>query len=232
MQDNIAIVLPVRDGNLGRRSRLPRCLDSYLEMTEGKSVVYLLHDADECHIYDPIAKKYPQIINYCIPTGITLMEKINVHALDIAQNHKYVGFIGDDIVFKTPFESQIIEHLSSVKTGMAFGNDMNWGPKLATHPFISSNAILAVGFFGCPAVTHNFFDNYWQIIFRELGTIKYFSDIIMEHMHPDLGKAPKDSISIGILNRLDSDMALFTRYMQTSLDRDINKIKRYAGLQL
>jgi hypothetical protein len=225
MQDKIAIVLPVKDGGLGRHNRLIRCLASYKEMTEGLSDIHLLHDEDECDIYHPIAEQYPEIINYCIPTGISLMQKINVHALDIANKYKYVGFIGDDIVFKTIFESPFIQQLSSVDYGMVYGNDLVWEGKLATHPIITSNAITAVGFFGCPAVEHNYFDNYWHIIFSNLGKSVYFPGIIMEHIHPINNKEEKDEIYYNIRRKMNTDEIKFERYKQTNLHEDLNKIK-------
>jgi hypothetical protein len=228
MKNKIAIVLPVRDGGLGRHNRLIRCLASYKEITEGLSDIHLLHDEDECHIYHPIAEQYPKIINYCIPTGISLMQKINVHALDIASKYKYVGFVGDDIVFKTPFEKTFIEHLSSVDYGMAYGDDMVWGQALATHPFITSNAITAVGFFGCPAVEHNYFDNYWQAIFSSLDKIVYLPEILMEHVHPIVGKEVADNIYKEIENKLQLDEIKFTRYMSNNLVEDLDKIKNLA----
>jgi hypothetical protein len=224
MQDKIAIVLPVRDGGLGRHTRLIRCLKSYYEMTESLSDIHLLHDEDECDIYHPIAEQYPEITNYCIPNQISLMQKINVHALNIANKYKYVGFIGDDIVFKTPFEKTFINYLSSVKYGMTYGNDLVWKGKLATHPFMTSNAITAVGFFGCPAVEHNFFDNYWQTVFSSLGYIKYSSEVVMEHMHSMVGKEVTDEISQNISNKQDLDYVKFERYIQNNLGSDINKI--------
>ena len=48
---------------------------------------------------------------------------------------KQVCFIGDDIIFKTPFENQIINYLSEHKHAMAFGNDLIWNGDLPTHPF-------------------------------------------------------------------------------------------------
>lgn len=227
MQDKIAIVLPVRDGGLGRHARLSRCLKSYYEMTEGLSDIHLLHDDDECDTYHPIAKQYPQVINYCIPAGITLMQKINVHALDIASKYKYVGFIGDDIVFKTPFEKTFIDYLSSVKYGMTFGNDLVWKGGLATHPFITSNAITAVGFFGCPVVQHNFFDNYWHQVFSNLGNVKYFREVVMEHIHPIVRKEVVDAIAANISSKQDQDSINYKRYISTKIDTDIEKIRNF-----
>jgi hypothetical protein len=156
------------------------------------------------------------------------MEKINVHALDIASKYKYVGFIGDDIVFKTRFESYFVQELSSFDYGMVYGNDLVWDGKLATHPFVTSNAITAVGFFGCPAVEHNYFDNYWQTVFGSLEKIVYFPNIVMEHMHPVVRKEVTDKMSDEINNKLETDRIKFERYMSTNLTEDLNKIKAFV----
>ena len=227
MHDKIAIILPVRDAGLERHERLVRCLESYYEMTEGLSDIHLLHDEDECDTYHPIAEQYPEIINYCIPTGITLMQKINIHAIEIASKYKYIGFIGDDIVFRTQFESSFIRYLSSVPYGLVFGNDFIWGKKKPTHPFITSNAVLAVGFFGCPAVSHNFFDDYWHLVFSNLTHIEYQRYVIMEHMHPIMKKAPIDSLAIKISGSVGVDEPKFWDYIKNNLDKDLDKIEKF-----
>ena len=77
MEEKIAIILPVRDGGVGRFQRLINCLESYRQVTENLSDIHLLHDSDECDTYHTISNKYPEITNYCIPAGISLMQKIN-----------------------------------------------------------------------------------------------------------------------------------------------------------
>ena len=225
MQNKIAIILPVRDFGLDRSKRLIRCLNSYLEMTEGLSDVHILHDTDECHIYHDIVSKYPGTFNYCVPADITLMQKLNFNSLDIAKQYKYIGFIGDDIVFKTKFETVFIEYLSSVKHGMVFGSDLY--QNRPTHPFMTSKTILAVGFYGLPAVDHNYFDDYWGYIFRELQTVKYCPDIIMEHLHPAAGKEQFDEISNSIYNNLRIEEKRFGAYMAENLYSDLDKIIKY-----
>lgn len=227
MKDKIAIILPVRDGGVGRSERLMNCLYSYYKYTENLSDVHLLHDTDECNIYHIVSQVNPGIINHCIPAGLTLMEKINYNILEIAKDYKYVGFIGDDIRFETTFENKFIEYLSSKPHALAYGNDDYWKGALPTHPFITSKTILAVGFFGCPAVEHNFFDNYWQRIFIELRSIKYFPEVIMNHYHPVAGKELPDLIYYSIQNKLKTDEQKFLTYMMNNLSSDLRKIENY-----
>ncbi len=228
MQDRIAVILPVRDFGTDRHKRLIRCLDSYREMTEGLSDVYVLHDDDECHIYDPLLKKYPEINNLCVKTGINLMQKINVHALDIANKYKYVGFIGDDIVFRTKWEKKFIQYLSEFKNVMVYANDLVWQDgALATHPFVTSNMIRALGFFGCPGVGHHFFDNYWMEMLKRVGVIQFMPLVIMEHFHPVVGKESEDSAYEQIESKYHENHAKYLNYMANNFESDVKKVLNY-----
>jgi len=194
-------------------------------MTEGMSDIHVLHDTDECDIYHKIVEEYPEIHNYCVPPGITLMEKINFNSLELAKKYKYIGFIGDDIIFKTPFEKVFIDYLSSVEHGMAFGSDLY--QNRPTHPFMTSKTILAIGFYGLPVVEHNYFDDYWSYIFGELQTAKHFKEIIMEHIHPATGKEQRDVVSDRIYNNLLLDKKRFGAYMSENLYIDVDKVLNY-----
>ncbi|NBR61468.1 MAG: hypothetical protein EBT86_07425 [Actinobacteria bacterium] len=228
MENKIAIVLPVRNFGTMRYERLPRCLDSYLEMTEGLADVFVLHDDDECDIYDPILEKYPSVNNLCIKSGLTLMEKINVPALDIANKYKHIGFIGDDIVFRTKWESEFISFLSSRKIALAFANENTpYAGGLAAHPFINSSMVKAVGFFGCPVVTHQFFDNYWHEITLTIGEVKYFPDIIMEHRHPIVYKDIKDKLYEKIESDFPMNRVNYINYKKSRMLDDIRKMLEY-----
>jgi hypothetical protein len=231
MQEKIAIVLPVRDGGTGRFKRLQSCLDSYLEFTENLSDINVILDEDDLINYDYL-DNYKFIKKHIAPVGLTLMQKINTVSLFLAEEYRYLAFIGDDIVFKTKWESEFISELSKTTNGLVYGNDLHQGRNLATHPCITSNMIKAVGFYGCPAVEHNFFDVYWLEIVRLAGTVKYLPNVIMEHMHPNAGKNPYDYISAKINNNLISDQQRYKDYMLENKMSDIIKIKEYNNALL
>ncbi len=232
IENRIAVILPVRDFGTDRHKRLIRCLDSYREMTEGLSDVYVLHDDDECHIYEPLLKKYPEIKSLCIKSGINLMEKINVHAVDIANKYKYLGFVGDDIVFRTKWEKKFIQYLSEFERVMVYANDLVWQDgALATHPFITSNMVRALGFFGCPAVGHHFFDNYWMEMLKRVGSTQFMPFVIMEHFHPVVGKELQDSAYHQIESKFDDNHSKYLEYMTNSFESDVKKVLMYKKEQ-
>lgn len=232
MQEKIAIILPVRNFKTERYKRISRCLDSYYEFTEGLSDIFLLHDDDECDIYDPILNNYPNVKNICIKSGITLMEKINVHALEIANEYNYMGFIGDDIVFRTKWESEFIKVLSSSSCNLVYGNDLMYQKgEHATHPFITSNMVKAIGFFGLPVVNHHYFDNYWIEMVKRVGKTTFLPKVIMEHFHPVMNKAEKDAGFFEIESNFRNNFDNFRKYFDDGhFDKDVDKVQKSVYL--
>jgi hypothetical protein len=158
------------------------------------------------------------------------MEKINTVGPELAKTYKYIMFVGDDLVFKTMWESEFIEYLSSVPAGLVYGNTLDlpdhidWG----THPCITTNMVRAVGFYGCPVVAHNFFDNFWSEVAKELGTEKFMPDIIMDHRRT--GWTP-DAIYHKVTGLLESDKEKYEDYKATRFSEDLQKIKDYINVR-
>lgn len=227
--DKIAIILPVRDAGTGRSQRLIKCLNSWAKTTEGLSDVHIIIDEDDVQYFDYLTQDRDGIYVHVKPAGLTLMEKINTIGVDIAYTYKYMVFIGDDIVFKTTWESDFIEYLSSVPAGLVYGNTLDlpdhidWG----THPCITTNMVRALGFYGCPAVVHNFFDNFWSEIAKELGTEKFMPDVIMDHRR--IGWEP-DAIYHKVSGLLESDREKYEEYKATKFEEDLQKIKDYINV--
>jgi tetratricopeptide (TPR) repeat protein len=226
--DKIAIVLPVRDNGTGRAQRLIKCLNSWSKVTEGLSDVHIIIDSDDTHNFEFLNQHINKFSVTIQPPELTLMEKINTVGPELAKTYKYIMFVGDDLVFKTMWETEFIEYLSSVPAGLVYGNTLDlpdhidWG----THPCITTNMVRALGFYGCPAVAHNFFDNFWSEVAKELGTEKFMPDIIMDHRRT--GWTP-DTIYHKVTGLLESDREKYTEYKTTRFREDLQKIKDYIN---
>lgn len=231
MQDKIAVVLPVRDAGTGRSQRLINCLNSWKEQTEGLSDVHIIVDEDDTHNFGYLFEEQRQNIKVHVkPTGLTLMEKINTIGLDIANLYNYMVFIGDDIVFQTPWESKFIEYLSSVPAGLVYADTLDLPDHVdwASHPCITTNMVRAVGFYGCPAVHHNYFDNFWSEVAKEIGHFQKMPDVIMDHRR--VGWTP-DHIYRQIVELQITDKVRYTEYKETKYAEDLQKIKDYLNAQ-
>lgn len=226
MLDKIAVILPIRYAGEERKQRLGNAIDSWEKQSEGLSDLHVIIDDDNVEVFDYLNSD-SRITSITVQSANnTLMQKLNTIALDIASRYSYMAFSADDIVFETPWESRFIDYLKSVPYGVVYANDTIHGEHLPTHPCVSSNLVSAVGFFGCPSVAHNFFDNYWMSIGKETGNIKYLGDVIMRHMHPISGRAPSDEITEKVLNLMQSDSQGYTSYMASNFPNDIEKIRK------
>ena len=225
MSKPIGVILPFRDGGTGRSEQLIEALSSWKSQTEGLSDIYVITDEDDPITHPTLLEGFGDVKWLEVPSGLTLMEKLNHHALDIAEKHEYIQFLAHDIVLQTPWESRFIDVLEDFPVGMVYGNDLVHNGRLATHPLIRSSMIKAVGFYGCPAVEHNFFDNYWMAVSQAFGACFYLSNVIMEHNHPIVGKAASDEISVKIYSLLESDQVKYNEYMSASFTGDLNKFR-------
>jgi hypothetical protein len=226
MLDKIAVILPIRYAGEERKERLTNAIDSWEKQSEGLSDLHIIIDDDNVEVFDylNLDKRVTSITTQSASN--TLMQKLNTIALDIASKYKYMAFTADDIVFETPWESKFINYLKSVPYGVVYGNDTIHGERLPTHPCVSSNLVTTLGFFGCPAVAHNFFDNFWMDVGQKTGNIKYFDEIIMKHMHSFAGRAPLDDISRKVSTLMESDKVGYYEYIKENFTKDIEKIKR------
>ena len=225
MQDKIGVVVPVRDGGVGRAERLKGMIDSWEEQSEGYSDLHIIIDDDEVDIFEWLKsdKRIKSITTQSKDN--TLMQKINTIALDIAENYEYIAFSADDIRYITPWETPFVNYLRSVPYGVVYGNDTIHGEGLATHPCVSSNLVKVLGFFGCPGVAHNCFDNYWMYVGHTTGNIKYLPMAITSHIHPISGKTNYDYMNIQIKNLQETDEKNFIKYLEENFESDIEKVR-------
>jgi hypothetical protein len=225
MRDKIGVVVPVRDGGVGRAERLKGMIDSWEEQSEGYSDLHIIIDDDEVDIFEWLKsdKRIKSITTQSKDN--TLMQKINTIALDIAENYKYVAFSADDIRYVTPWENLFVNYLKSVPYGVVYGNDTIQGENLGTHPCVSSNLVRVLGFFGCPVVAHNYFDNFWMSVGNRTGNIKYLPMVVMSHIHPLSGKTTYDSLNVKVENLMISDQENFIKYIQENFENDIKKVE-------
>jgi hypothetical protein len=68
-------------------------------------------------------------------------------------------------------------------------------------------------------------DNFWLDIGKSTNNIKYFPNVIWEHMHPDNGKAHRDNQYNHAASVADQDRIEYYRYLNSEqFVSDINKI--------
>ena len=152
--------------------------------------------------------------------------RLNKEALDYMQDFKYIGFLGDDHVFRTRWETKMTKVIG--EWGIAYGDDLLAHEDLPTACLMSSNIIRLLGRMTLPDQIHLFLDNYWKALGEGMGRLIYLPDVIIEHMHRVNGKSPSDAqydeVNSGTV--LAHDQAVFTLWHDGGQrEADIAKLK-------
>lgn len=104
-----------------------------------------------------------------------------------------VGFVGDDHRFRTRDWDKVFHEALGDRPGFVYGNDLFWGNgEIPTQIFTSAVILKYLGWMGLPGCTHLFIDNAWMELGQATGCIRYYKNIIIEHMHPAGGKVEWD----------------------------------------
>jgi hypothetical protein len=109
-----------------------------------------------------------------------------------AEPTSIIGNLGDDHLCRTDaWDRRITEVLAT--PAIAYGDDLIQGEHLPTAPFVSAEIVNALGWFFLPTVKHLYGDDCLKRIGRATGTLRYVPDVVIEHVHPAVGKAAWDA---------------------------------------
>lgn len=165
------------------------------------------------------------------PVGMagTLNALARMHASD----YRYIGFMGDDHRPRTPgWDRTIVSGLDDRAFGIGYGDDLVHGPALPTAVVVSSAIVRTLGWMAPPKLQHLYLDNFWLTFGEALGSLRYFPDVVIEHMHPIAGKAPMDEgyerVNAGAIQA--HDQAEYERWKTEDLERDVRKVRAGASV--
>jgi hypothetical protein len=118
---------------------------------------------------------------------------VNQYAVEAASEYDVVAFMGDDHCPRTPgWDEKILD--ASGPWSVVYGDDLFQRQNLATAVFMGSGLVRELGYFNVPGCDHLYLDNGWMTVGRELGTLTYLPDVVIEHVHYLNGKAPQDAL--------------------------------------
>lgn len=136
-----------------------------------------------------------------------------------------LGFIGDDNRFRTPgWDVAVSSSLS--RGGFCHCNDLHRSD-IPTHVFASASIVRALGYFGLRGSRHLYLDNAWKVLGDEAGCITYLQDVIIEHMHPIIGKGQMDDSyrASNAPEMYEHDRGVFERWCQAEKSRDVGIVR-------
>lgn len=183
---------------------------------------------------DPALPEYQRV---CSLTGVELVVgprlrltgTLNKLALERAPRHRAVAFMGDDHRPRTiGWDSNIVQALDHLGTGIVYGNDLLQGEKMATAVAMTSDIVTALGYMAPPTMVHLCLDLVWVDWGRAIDRLTYLPDTIIEHMHPAAGKAANDAgyDEANSLHQTAADHAAYHVYRNgPAFAADVEKLK-------
>jgi hypothetical protein len=227
MMKKIAIIMPTRSAGGIRNAAAMAAFDSWQKTTSGHSDFYYGLDTDDYQAYT-----VPAGARTTINERLRLVPKLNKMAEQLQDAYEYLFFIGDDHRFMTDgWEDRFLSDASSMGgIAIMYGNDMLQGAALPTAVFISTAITRALGFMAPGCIQHMYADNFWKDLGDALGILKYYPDIIVEHLHFSVKKSKPDAQyrEVAALHR--SDEAAYKQYLKNNSAADIERVRQKCGL--
>lgn len=178
-----------------RPDRIRELIDSFHKNTTDSTalVVYI----SKC---DPRLKEYEaalEDVTYIIGDRVPIVTAFNRVALELFPGFKYYGELNDDHVIHTPkwdaiYKETIEKHGG---WGISYGDDLHDRNK-HQHPsgcIMSGDVIRTLNCMFLPRLKHMYADNYLKAIFQGINRMHFHPDVVIEHKHFLVGKAPKDA---------------------------------------
>jgi hypothetical protein len=140
---------------------------------------------------------------------------------DAAENSHgdILAHMGDDVRFRTPgWDRRVADAFASFppdRIGLVYGCDGVHNERLATHAFLSREWVKVVGYMLPPYFSCDWADQWNFDVSGLIGRRIFLPDVLMEHMHPAVGKGPLDQTHRERLER----------------DRNDNNTARWQSLQ-
>jgi SAM-dependent methyltransferase len=199
-------------------------LDSFLRTRKDKHsrLVFIVDEDDET------IREYPQQCVYRVkPTG-RMGGALALATADasLIGNATSVGMIGDDNRFRTMGWDQTLDDWLSFHVGIAYPDDGFQHERLPTNWWISRKVFNEFGL-AHPGLHHLFMDNYWQSMGEGAKCIRYFPDILIEHLHPLAGKSEYDEIYErgNSSTNAQHDRAFFEEWKQGERRNDVRRLR-------
>jgi hypothetical protein len=155
---------------------------------------------------------------------------LNVVAREIWHDADILGAFGDDVLFRTKGWNRLIE--DALKTpGIAYGNDLVHAKGHPTAIFMSSVIAKALGYLAIPQSRHLWVDDAWKKLGQMTGTLRYVPEVIVEHMHPAVGKAEMDQTYHEVYDSVlgHNDHLGFQEWEANHSEADAAKVRAVLG---
>lgn len=191
---SLAVIVPTR----GRPRAVAELVAAWGETRTDATLVFGLDDDDPAlHDYDLAIERarveHPDVrIDVVTGPRLRMIGTLNAIAVDYATRFGHLAFLGDDHRprGRDPLGG-LVADLAGM-TGIAYGDDLYQHDAMATAVVMSSDIVRALGYMSPPSFRHLKADLVWVAWGAAIDRLRYDANCIIEHVHPDLGKADWD----------------------------------------
>ena len=224
MTADLLVIVPTR----GRPHNAEALWQAWRDTSSGAADLLFAVDDDDPMLrhYQDVIGRMPGVLLHVGPR-LRMVGTLNAVAVANASKYRFLGFLGDDHRPRsTGWDQRFCECLSG-GTGIVYGNDLLQGENMPTAVAMTSDIVTALGYMAPPSMVHLCADLCWLEWGKAIDRITYLPDVVIEHVHPALGKAPmdvgyEDANSPG---RMSGDSAAYFTYMADRFHDDVAKLK-------
>ncbi|WP_097982804.1 glycosyltransferase family 2 protein [Streptomyces sp. f150] len=228
MADDLLVIIPTR----GRPQAVPALVQAWDDTGATADLLFAVDTDDpELSGYKAEATKLKSDSRFRFIYGkrLRLCGTLNQQAVKAAKRYRYLAFMGDDHRPRPaamPWDARIRECLSG-GPGIVYGNDLLQGEKMATAVAMTSDIVTTLGYMAPPMLVHLCLDLVWVEWGKAMQRITYLDDMVIEHLHPAVGKAATDSgyEEANSAERVESDSKAYHAYMQGEFEADADKLR-------
>ena len=145
----------------------------------------------------------------------------NEIAVRRAGEYRFLASFGDDMVPRTPGWDKALARAITDMGGTGF-----------SYPFDgvrddipeASDIVRALGWMANPALQHFWIDNTWADLGRGAGCIRHLRVVVVEHLHPDAGKAAGDGTYAESNKKIPADRDAYFAWRAERMAGDVKTI--------
>lgn len=225
------VIVPSR----GRPNNVTDLAESFADTTRENTKLWLAVDFDDPYLneYQEAASTHDQVTVVQVIGG-SMSTALN-EAATIATSDPQVeaiGFMGDDHRPRTPgWDTAYLAALRELDPGIVYGDDGLQHEALPTECAMSASIVRILGWMCPPVLKHLWIDNFWLDLGNGAQCLRYLPNVLVEHMHPYVGKAEMDEgyERVNSLEIIDHDRTAYELYCRVQLAHDIEKVRMLHG---
>jgi len=220
MAMNICVIVPSR----GRPQNLDRLQKAFKD-TKATADLYAILDLDDPKVGE-YSTTYAKIIEHNTTGGAAKPMQTGFKKLlndSMYKRYEYFIVLGDDALPQTDHWDVKMREVLIDKTGFSYVNDLLQGANLMSHICVTRDVVTALVKFGMPKVQHLFLDNFLTKLAQDINGCYYSDSIVIEHLHPLVGKADWDEGYERVNNKdlYVSDEKIVNEYVASQTYQDL-----------